>query len=60
MAATKSDRPGEAEIAKVGVKAIEQAHAVGVAAHYIDESLGDGLVKEMPDGTRQLIDSSNG
>jgi hypothetical protein len=29
-----------------------------VAAYYIDESLGDGIVKEMPDGTRQLIDSS--
>jgi hypothetical protein len=48
----------EAEIAKVGVKAIEQAHAAGVAAYYIDASLGDGIVKEMPDGTRQLIDSN--
>jgi hypothetical protein len=48
----------EAEIAKVGVKAIEQAHAAGVAAYYIDESPGDGIVKEMLDGTRQLVDDA--
>jgi hypothetical protein len=46
----------EAEIAKVGVRAIERARAAGVAAYYIDESLGAGI--ETPDGTRLLIDSS--
>jgi hypothetical protein len=43
-------------IAQTGVLAIAQAHAAGVAAYYIDETIGQGIVKHLPDGTIQLID----
>jgi hypothetical protein len=49
-----------AEIAKVGIRAIEKAHAAGVPAYYVDRALGDGIVKAMPDGTLHLIDSTAG
>jgi hypothetical protein len=48
----------EDEIAKVGVTAIARARAAGVPAYYIDEALGNGIVKAMPDGTVQLIDQA--
>lgn len=48
----------EAEIAKVGTKAIRQAHAAGVPAYYMDEAMGDGIIKALPDGTLELIDST--
>jgi hypothetical protein len=43
-------------IAQVGAVAIATARAAGVPAYYIDDSLGEGIVKLMPDGTIHLID----
>lgn len=38
-----------------GRRAVEQAKRAGVPAYYMDPALGDGIVKEFPDGTRQRI-----
>jgi len=38
-----------------GARAIEEAKLVGVPAYYLDPSLGEGIIKELPDGTRQRI-----
>ncbi len=38
-----------------GARAIEEAKRLGVAAYYLDPSLGEAIIKELPDGTRQRI-----
>lgn len=50
-------RKDEARIAQVGFRAIERARLAGVPCYYIDEALGEGIIKLMPDGTRHLIAS---
>jgi hypothetical protein len=47
----------EGKIALTGAKAIAAARAAGVPAYYVDESIGRGIVKLMPDGTIHLIDA---
>jgi hypothetical protein len=32
----------------------------GVPVYYLDNALGEGIVKEMPDGTRHLIEVRDG
>lgn len=49
-------RKDEDQIAQVGIKAIERARLAGVPCYFVDRSLGEGIVKLMPDGTRHLID----
>ena len=43
-----------------GARAIEQAKLAGVPAYYVDPAVGDGIVREMPDGTRQRIQLIDG
>lgn len=50
----------EERIAQAGPKAIKKALEAGVPVYYIDDALGDGIVKEMPDGMRYLIEVDNG
>ena len=50
----------EDRIAQAGPAAIKRALDAGVPVYYIDDALGDGIVKEMPDGTRHLIDLCDG
>jgi hypothetical protein len=38
-----------------GRREIEQAKRAGVAAYYVEPSLGLGIIKELPDGTRLRI-----
>lgn len=38
----------------MGRDAIRELHAAGVDAHYRDASLGEGMVRESPDGVRHL------
>ena len=47
-------------IRQVGTVARERARAAGVPSYYMDPSLGEGIIKEMPDGTRHRIESSDG
>lgn len=41
---------------QAGRCAIEKAHRAGAPAYYMDKSLGEGIIKELPDGTRQKIE----
>jgi hypothetical protein len=50
----------EERIAQAGLKAIKKALEAGVPVYYLDNALGEGIVKEMPDGTRHLIDVRDG
>lgn len=47
----KADANAEA-IRNSGRWAIARAKASGVAVHYIDSSVGPGVIEELPDGTR--------
>lgn len=44
-----------AEIQRAGLLALEDARRAGVPAYYIDPALGAGIIREMPDGTRQRL-----
>ena len=48
----------EDRVRQMGVEAITRARAAGVPSYYMDPSVGDGIIKEMPDGTRILLDPS--
>jgi hypothetical protein len=53
-------RQDEENIALAGPQAIRKALQAGVPVYYLDSSLGKGIVKEMPDGTRHLIEIDEG
>lgn len=38
-----------------GREAIARAKRMGVAVYYEDASLGDGIIRELPDGTLQRV-----
>jgi hypothetical protein len=48
------------EIRHAGAEAVKVALAAGVPVYYFDDSLGDGIIKEMPDGTRFRIAIDDG
>ena len=48
-------RENEDRVRQAGTIALKQAREAGVPAYYRDPSLGEGVVKEMPDGNRVLI-----
>ena len=39
----------------MGVEAIEEAKRLGVPSHYVDPAVGEGIIREWPDGTRQHL-----
>ena len=43
------------EIRQAGAEAVKLALAAGVPVYYLDDSLGESIIKEMPDGTRFRI-----
>ena len=47
-------------IRQVGACALEEARQAGVPAYYMDRSLCDGIIREMPDGTRERIQRHEG
>ena len=47
-------------IRQVGDRAVEEARKLGVPSHYCDPALGDGIIRELPDGTRQLVELKDG
>jgi len=53
-------RQDEERIALAGRKAIKKALEAGVPVYYADDSLGPGIVREMPDGTRHMIEFEAG
>lgn len=48
------------EIREAGPKAIKAALAAGVPVYYYDDSLGEEIVKEMPDGRRFGVKMEDG
>jgi hypothetical protein len=40
----------------LGLRALESAHRVGSPAYYMDPDYGDQIVREFPDGRRELVD----
>lgn len=48
-------RENEAKVKRAGMLAVDAARRAGVPAYYRDATLGSGIVKEMPDGTRHMI-----
>lgn len=51
-------RENESRVRLMGVEAISRAKAAGVPSYYMDPFVGDGIIKEMPDGSRVLLDST--
>ncbi|CAO4152697.1 MULTISPECIES: hypothetical protein [Methylorubrum] len=47
-------------IRRIGVEAIDEAKRLGVPSHYVDPVVGEGIVREWPDGTRQRLRRQNG
>jgi predicted aldo/keto reductase-like oxidoreductase len=39
-----------------GERAIKRAKQAGAPVYYMDPSLGDGIIKELPDGTKQRVE----
>ena len=46
------------QIRSIGTEARAEARALGVPSYYVDAIIGDGIVEELPDGTRKLIPAS--
>jgi hypothetical protein len=46
----KADR-----IRTIGAEARAEARALGAPSYYIDANVGDGIVEELPDGSKRLI-----
>lgn len=53
-------RENEHRIEQTGLLALSRAKAAGAPAYYRDPRLGEGFVKEMPDGRRLLVTIENG
>jgi hypothetical protein len=60
MNLTKLIRENAEAIKQVGARALEEARQAGVPAYYMDPALGPGIVREMPDGTRERIERRQG
>ena len=43
-------------VRQAGVLALEQAKAASVPAYFRDAAFGEGIVKQMPDGSRLMVD----
>jgi hypothetical protein len=49
------DKNAEA-LRTMGVRAIEQANLAGIPAYFMDPRLGEGIIRQMPDGTLQRVE----
>ena len=47
-------------IHQVGARALAGAQRDGVPAFYMDRSLGTGIIREWPDGTREQVERRDG
>ncbi len=47
-------------IRRVGERAVEEAKKLGGPCHYMDPALCDGIIRKMPDGTRQHVELQDG
>lgn len=49
-----------AEVRRAGILAVEDARKAGVPVYYTDPALGSGIIRELPNGTRQRLTSVAG
>ncbi|RDI53852.1 hypothetical protein [Microvirga subterranea] len=42
-------------VRNIGLIAIEEARRLGVPVHYMDPAVCDGIIRELPEGTRQHV-----
>jgi hypothetical protein len=49
------DKNAEA-LRTMGARAIEEANLAGVPAYFMDPRLGEGIIRQMPDGTLQRVE----
>ena len=47
-------------IRRVGERAVEEARRLGVPCHYMDADVCAGIIREMPDGSRQRVELRDG
>ncbi|MFN3672928.1 MAG: hypothetical protein ACK4VM_13575 [Bosea sp. (in: a-proteobacteria)] len=47
-------------ISQIGEQAVREAKALGVPAHYTDPSVCEGIIRELPDGTKQRVELKDG
>jgi hypothetical protein len=45
---------------QVGINALADAKAAGTAIYYMDDEHGDAIIREYPDGRRELIGRNGG
>lgn len=48
-------RKNRLRVERAGSAAIKAAHKAKTAAYYLEKNYADGIVREMPNGSRQLI-----
>lgn len=53
-------RENAGAIQRVGERAIEEARRLGVPCHYVDATICEGIIREMPDGSRQRVELKDG
>jgi hypothetical protein len=53
-------RENAGAIQRVGERAIEEARRLGVPCHYVDATICEGIICEMPDGSRQRVELKDG
>ena len=47
-------------IRQVGERAVQEARRLGVPSHYMDTTVCAGIIREMPDGSRQRVELKDG
>ncbi len=47
------------QIRSIGTEARAEARALGVPSYYIDPAVGDGIIEELPDGTKRPLKAGN-
>ncbi len=43
------------DLRKMGLRALSQASRAGVPGYFMDPRLGEGIIRRLPDGTRQRV-----
>lgn len=50
----------EEAIRTAGERAMRRARLAGVPVYYMDARLADGIIRELPDGSRQVVEIRDG
>jgi len=50
----------EKAISSAGERAMQRAKHAGAPVYYMDASIGEGIIRELPDGSRQRVEIRGG